>query len=119
VLLGLVLAALGIYGVTYRGVVDRTREFAIRLALASESPGILRMVVMDALKDVVAGAVVGVAGGLLVCGLLARLVSHVAPADARITAASLGALMIAAMVAALVPAVRVLRVDPAEALRTH
>jgi predicted permease len=117
VALGLGLAALGIYGVTYRGVVDRTREFAIRLALGSERPGIVRMVMREALMDVAAGALVGVAAGLLLCGALARLVDHVGAANAATTLASLAVLLGAAAAAAFLPAMRVLRVDPADALR--
>jgi putative ABC transport system permease protein len=119
VALGLILAALGIYGVTYRGVVDRSREFAIRLALGSERPGILRIVMGEALKDVAAGAVVGVVAGVLLCGMLQRLVEHVSAANAETTIASLAVLVVAAVAAALVPAARVLRVDPADALRTQ
>ena len=115
--LGLVLAALGIYGVTYRGVVDRTREFAIRLALGSERPRVLRMVMAESLKDVAAGLAVGVAAGVVLCGTLERLVEHVGPASAGTTTASVAVLLVAAVIATLVPAVRVLRVNPAEALR--
>ena len=43
-LLGLVLAAVGISGVTYRGVIDRTRDFAVRLALGSAPGGVVRLV---------------------------------------------------------------------------
>ena len=117
--LGLLLAALGIYGVTYRGVVDRTREFAIRLALGSERPGILRMVMAEALRDVALGAVAGVAAGVLLCRVLGRVVEHVGSANAGTTAASVTVLMVAAFAAALVPAMRVLRVNPADALRGH
>jgi putative ABC transport system permease protein len=117
VLLGLVLAALGIYGVTYRGVVDRTREFAIRLALGSERPGVLRMVMAESLKDVAAGLAMGVVAGIVLCGALERLVEHVGPASTGTTAASVAVLLVAAVIATLVPAVRVLRVNPAEALR--
>jgi predicted permease len=112
--LGLLLAALG---VTYRGVVDRTREFAIRLALGSERPGILRMVMAEALRDVAVGAVAGVAAGVLLCRVLGRVVEHVGSANAGTTAASVTVLMVAAFAAALVPAMRVLRVNPADALR--
>jgi putative ABC transport system permease protein len=115
--LGLILAALGIYGVTYRGVVDRTREFAIRLALGSERPGILRMVMTEAMRDVTAGAVAGVIAGVVLCRLLERLVDHVGSANAGTTAASVAVLVVAAFAAALVPAVRVLSVNPAQALR--
>jgi putative ABC transport system permease protein len=118
VMLGLGLAALGIYGVTYRGVVDRTREFAIRVALGSERPQILRMVVGEALKDVAAGAIAGVAVGLLLCGILARLVAHVGSASVATIASSFVVLLVSAIAAAFIPALRVLRVDPAEALRS-
>ena len=118
VLLGLALAALGIYGVTYRGVVDRTREFAIRLALGSERSGVMRMVVGQALKDVAGGAIAGLAGGLLLCTMLSRLVANVGTASAMTTAASVAVLLVAALAAAAIPALRVLRVDPAEALKS-
>ena len=117
-MLGLGLAALGIYGVTYRGVVDRTREFAIRLALGSERPGVLRMVMGEALKDVVAGTVAGVVSGLLLCGALMRLVDHVGSVSAVTITTSIAVLLATSMAAAFIPALRVLRVDPAEALRS-
>jgi putative ABC transport system permease protein len=117
VLLGLGLAALGIYGVTYRSVVDRGREFAIRLALGSERQGVVRLVVAEALKDVAAGAVAGVAAGFVLCGLLSQLVPNVGAASGPATAFSVAVLLASAFAAALIPALRVLRVDPAEALR--
>ena len=116
-LLGLVLAALGIYGVTYRGVVERSREFAIRLALGSEPGGVVRMVVGEALMDVGAGAALGLAAGALLCMLMARVIAHVGAADPLSTAASVAVLALSAVAAALVPALRVLRVQPADALR--
>jgi putative ABC transport system permease protein len=119
VALGLGLAALGIYGVTYRGVVDRTREFAIRLALGSERQGVVRMVVAEAFEDVAAGALAGMIVGALVCTALARLVPNVAATSTASVAASVAVLMACAMAAAVIPALRVLRVDPAEALRVQ
>jgi predicted permease len=115
--LGLALAALGIYGMTYRGVVDRTREFAIRLALGSARPRVLRLVIAEAMKDVAAGIVTGVIGGLALCAALARFVDHVGTANTLTIATSIGVLTVSALVAACIPALRVLRVDPAEALR--
>lgn len=115
--LGLALAALGIYGVTYRGVVNRTREFAIRLALGSDSRAILGSVVREMLKDVAAGAALGLLGGLMVCKVLERSMEHVGSVTAGTAGASLGVLLLVATAAAVVPALRVFRVDPAEALR--
>jgi predicted permease len=118
-MLGLGLAALGIYGVTYRGVVDRTREFAIRLALGSRRQGVVWMVLREALRDVAAGAIVGLLVGLLLCGIMARLVDHVGTVGTISVGASLGVLFVSAIAAVLIPALRVLRVDPAEALRAQ
>jgi ABC-type antimicrobial peptide transport system permease subunit len=118
-ILGLALAVLGIYGVTYRGVVDRRREFAVRVALGSERAGVLRMVIVEAVRDVASGVVAGVAGGVLLCGALARLVDHVSPASAETVVASVAVLLVAATAASVIPALRVLRLDPAEALRSE
>ena len=53
--LGLTLAALGIYAVTYRSVVERTHEFAVRMALGSGRGDLLRLVLGDAVRDVMIG----------------------------------------------------------------
>jgi hypothetical protein len=118
-ILGLALAVLGIYGVTYRGVIDRRREFAVRVALGSERAGVLRMVIVEAVRDVASGVVAGVAAGVLLCGTLARLVDHVSPASAETVVSSVAVLLVAATAAALIQALRVLRLDPAEALRSE
>ena len=55
-LLGLLLAAVGIAGVTYRSVIDRTRDFAVRLALGSRAGGVIRLVLVESLRDVAIGA---------------------------------------------------------------
>ena len=115
--LGLLLAALGIYGVTYRAVIERTHEFAVRLALGSERGSVLRMVLKAALRDVAAGAGAGVAAGVGLCLLLSRLVTHVSTAGLLTTVTAIAALTIAALIASLIPALRVLRVQPADALR--
>ena len=60
---------------------------------------------------------IGVVAGLLLCGMLARLLDHVGAASAWTIVTSFAVLLVAAAGAAFVPAVRVLRVDPAEALR--
>ena len=62
-MLGLVLAAVGISGVTYRSVIDRTREFAVRLALGSNPAAVVRLVLVESGRDLALGAVAGLAGG--------------------------------------------------------
>jgi putative ABC transport system permease protein len=117
VVLGLALAVLGIYGVTYRGVVDRTREFAIRLALGSDQRGVMGLVIREALRDVIIGLTLGAGLGVIFCGLLSRLVANVGEASFATAAVSIVLLLVSALVAAMIPAARVLRVDPATALR--
>ena len=116
-LLGLVLAAVGIAGVTYRSVIDRTRDFAVRLALGSEPGGVVRLVLGEALRDVALGAAVGLAGGVASSVLLAGWLDNVASMDATTTAIAVGIIATVGLAAAIVPALRVMRVDPARVLR--
>jgi predicted permease len=117
-MLGLLLAAVGISGVTYRGVIDRTREFAVRLALGSEPGAVVRLVVRESARDLAIGAVAGFAGGAALCGLLARSLENVGAVDAITTGTSVGVLALVGVAAALVPALRIMRVHPAEVLRS-
>jgi predicted permease len=116
--LGLVLAAVGISGVTYRGVVDRTREFAVRLALGSEPAAVVRLVLLESMRDLAVGSVAGLAGGAALCALLARSLENVGAVDAITTSVSIGLIAATGMAAAFLPAVRIMRVDPAEVLRS-
>jgi putative ABC transport system permease protein len=116
-LLGLVLAAVGIGGVTYRGVVDRTREFAVRLALGSNPGGIVRLVIAEAARDLAVGAAAGLAAGVALCVLLARALEHIGAVDAVSTGAAVGIIAIVGLAAAALPAMRVMRVQPSQVLR--
>lgn len=116
--LGLVLAAVGIAGVTYRSVVDRRRDFAVRLALGSAPSRMVRLVLAESGRDLATGAVAGMAGGVMLCELLSRALENVAATDvatAALTCALVGA---AGVVASLLPALGVLRVDAAQVLRS-
>ena len=117
--LGLVLAGVGIYGVTARGVIERTREFGVRVALGSEPRDIVAMVVVQALQSVAVGAVVGVGAGLWLSALLGRVLTNVVDADAVTGMAAAAVLVGTATLAAVVPAIAVLRLDPVEALRAE
>jgi predicted permease len=115
--LGLVLAAVGISGVTYRGVVNRTREFAVRLALGSEPAAVVRLVLLESMSDLAIGSVAGLAGGAALCALLARAMENVGAVDAITTAVSIGVMAATGIAAAFLPAMRIRRVAPAEVLR--
>jgi predicted permease len=116
-LLGVVLAAVGIAGVTYRSVVDRKRDFAVRLALGSEPARVIRLVLLESLRDVALGAGAGLPGGVALAVLLARTLQNVAPVDTMTTAIAIGVIAIVALAAAMVPALRVRHVEPAQVLR--
>jgi putative ABC transport system permease protein len=117
-LLGLVLAAVGVCGVTYRGVLDRTREFAVRLALGSEPAAVVRLVMRESARDLALGAAGGLLGGAALCALLARSMQNIGSVDAANTGVAVGLIAVVGLAAACLPALRVLRVQPAEALRS-
>jgi predicted permease len=116
-MLGLVLAAIGISGVTYRSVVDRTRDFAVRLALGAAPAAVVRLVLFESTRDLAIGAVAGLAGGSALCVLLARSLENVAVANVTTTSAALAIVVSVGVAAAILPALRILRVQPAGVLR--
>ncbi len=116
--LGLLLAAVGISGVTYRGVIDRTREFAVRLALGSQPAAVVGLVLRQSMRDLAIGAIAGLAGGTAMCLLLARSLEHVGAVNTITTGVSIGLIAAIGIAAAFLPAMRVLRVHPSEVLRS-
>jgi len=115
--IALVLAMAGIYGTVSYAVAQRHSEIGIRVALGATSGEILRLVLVDALKPVVGGLVVGLGAAFALARLLERLVFGVSTTD-PLTFVSLPALLaLVAFVAGFVPALRATRVDPLDALR--
>jgi len=117
-ILGLALAAVGISGVTYRGVVDRAQEFAVRLALGSQPGEVVRLVLLESTRDLALGAAAGLAGGAALCAVLRRSMENIGSVDAVTTGAAIGLIAVVGIAAACLPALRVLRVQPAELLRS-
>jgi hypothetical protein len=117
-MLGLALAVLGIAGVTYRSVIDRTKDFAVRLALGSGPGGVIRLVLFESIRDLSIGVAIGVAAGLAACGLLARSLENVAPVDAITTGIAIAIIVLAGVTAAFLPSLGILRVQPAGVLRS-
>jgi putative ABC transport system permease protein len=111
------LAALGIYGVLAYFVSQRSRELGIRLALGARPRELFTLVVVQGMRPVVIGGVLGFAAAAGVARVLASLLFGVGARDPfsyGVTAAIVGA---AALVACLLPAARAMRVDPMVALR--
>jgi len=116
-MLGLVLAAVGISGVTYRGVIDRNQEFAVRLALGSPPGEIVRLVLSESARDLALGAAAGLAAGAALCAVLRGSMANIGPVDALTTGVAIGLITVVGIAAACLPALRVLRVEPAQVLR--
>jgi len=116
-LVGLVLAATGVYGVIAYAVAQRTHEFGVRLALGAMPGEIVRMVVSSGARVVVAGAVAGLAGALAVTRFLSSLLFEIKANDPW-TLATISALLIAvALAACWVAARRASSVELSVALR--
>jgi ABC-type antimicrobial peptide transport system permease subunit len=115
----LLLAGLGIYGTISYLVNEQSREIAIRLALGAQRNDILRMVLRQGLGLAAAGAVLGVAGALIVSHLMAGLLFGVSPYDLSTFVGVTAVLTAVAIAASYVPALRAMRLDPVTMLHSE
>jgi predicted permease len=115
----LLLAALGVYGVTSAAVAQRTRELGIRMALGAQSRDVIRLVLRRPMGLMLAGVVIGTAGTIALAGVTRRLLYQASPTDPRTLAIVTGVLAMVAFVAGYLPARRAARVDPASVLRAE
>jgi predicted lysophospholipase L1 biosynthesis ABC-type transport system permease subunit len=115
--LGLLLAAIGIYGVLAYAVARRTREIGVRMALGAARRRVVGMVLRDSLVPVVAGSVVGIVAALAATRLMRAMLYGVSPTDPTTFVVVTAVLLGVALLASAVPASRASRVDPIVALR--
>jgi ABC-type antimicrobial peptide transport system permease subunit len=113
----LVLAVVGVYGVVSYLVSLRMREMGIRIALGARRPQVLRLVVLDAMRPVIAGLLIGSIGAVFAARLLGTLLFDVKPGDPAVVAGIAVMLAVAAIAASLVPGARATRVDPITVLK--
>lgn len=115
--LALILACIGLYGITAYGVARRTNEIGIRMALGADRGNVLSLVLRAALAQVGLGLAIGIPTALAGGHLLAHQLYGVGSYDPTIFGAAALVLTACAIFAASVPARRATRVDPMIALR--
>ncbi len=115
--LAFVLAAIGMYGLVSYGVVERTREIAIRIALGARHANVFSLVVSQSARVAFGGIVIGVAAAVVVARLVRGFVYGVPPTDPLIFGGTLLMFLGVALLACYIPTRRAMRVDPFASLR--
>ena len=115
--LGLVLSAIGIYGVMHYAVAQRTHEMGIRIALGAGVSDVLWLVIGEGLWLALMGVVAGLVVALQLTGVMAHLLFEVNSTDPAVFIIVPLVLVVVALLACYLPARRASKVDPIVALR--
>ena len=114
---GLLISAIGIYGVISYDVSQRSREFAVRMAMGARGGDVVHMVVRQGLAMSAVGLTIGLVAALLLTGVIENMLFGVSTRDPVTIAGVAGLLGVIAFLASYLPARRATRLDPSVALR--
>src|SRR6266480_3916600 len=117
--LALLLAAIGVYGVTAYAVERRVREFGIRMALGATSGQLVGLVMRRVAVICAIGAVVGLGASALLGDAIRTMLFHVSPTDWFSYATAATVLFAVALLAAWIPSRRSAAIDPLQSLRAE
>ena len=115
--LALLLAIIGLYGVTAYSVVRRAPEIGIRMALGAERGGVIAMVMRGAMIQAALGLAIGIPVALLCVRFVKSQLYEITSADFSVMTGAIVILGLAAFVAGIIPARRAASIDPVRALR--
>jgi putative ABC transport system permease protein len=115
--LGLLLTAIGLYGVLALAVGQRTREIGVRMALGARVPSILSLILREGIALALAGLALGLASAIVLSRLLTRFLYGITPNDPVTYGVATVLVGGVALAACAIPAWRAARVDPMVALR--
>ena len=118
-LLALMLAAIGVYGVTSYATAQRTNEIGLRMALGAQPRDVLRLIVGESLRVIFVGIAFGALGAFGASRLIQEMLFGVTPADPLTFTFAAWLMVTVAAAAALFPAYRALKTDPMIALRAE
>ena len=115
--IALLLAAAGLYALMAKFVSLRMQEIGVRMAMGATEGNILRLVLMDGMRKVIIGLVLGLAVAIGVMSALRAALAEVSPADPVTLATAALILILAGVLGCLIPARRAMKVNPMVALR--
>jgi predicted permease len=118
-ILALILAAVGLYGVTAYTVERRTSEIGVRMALGADRGNVIRLVLRGAFLQVLIGLLIGIPASIGCSLLIAAQLYQVRGWDPLVLGGSVVALAVCALFASIIPAQRAASIDPVKALRTE
>jgi predicted permease len=118
-LLSLILASIGLYGVTAHNAARRTGEIGLRMALGARRADVIQLVLRDALGLLAIGVIIGLPLTFVAGRLLGHQLYGMDPNNLAVTMIAVGALTASALIAAVLPAVRASLISPVDALRTE